>query len=80
MQQFALDTQSFEKLRSRQCLYVDKTEVICRMITDGRTYSLSRHRRFGKTNRTRISHSTPEEMKNSLALHLNGNLYAAKSF
>ncbi|MDR1097148.1 MAG: AAA family ATPase, partial [Tannerella sp.] len=49
MQQLGVDTQSFEKLRSRNCLYVDKTEVIYRMITGGRIYFLSRPRRFGKS-------------------------------
>ncbi|MDR1223849.1 MAG: ATP-binding protein [Tannerella sp.] len=49
MQQLALDTQSFEKLRSRNCLYVDKTEDIYKMITGGRIYFLSRPRRFGKS-------------------------------
>ena len=49
MQQLALDTQSFEQLRKRQCLYVDKTEAIYRMITGGRIYFLSRPRRFGKS-------------------------------
>jgi hypothetical protein len=49
MKKLAIDTQSFEKLRSRQCLYVDKTEFIYRMITEGRIYILSRPRRFGKS-------------------------------
>ncbi|MDR0572953.1 MAG: ATP-binding protein [Tannerella sp.] len=49
MKQLGLDTQSFEKLRTRQCVYVDKTEDICRMITSGRVYFLSRPRRFGKS-------------------------------
>ncbi|MDR1221679.1 MAG: AAA family ATPase, partial [Tannerella sp.] len=49
MKQLGIDTQSFEKLRSRNCLYVDKTEVIYRMIMDGRVYFLSRPRRFGKS-------------------------------
>jgi hypothetical protein len=49
MKQLGLDTQSFEKLRKGQCLYVDKTEVIYRMITGGRIYFLSRPRRFGKS-------------------------------
>ncbi|MDR1221915.1 MAG: ATP-binding protein [Tannerella sp.] len=107
MKQLALDTQSFEKLRSRNCLYVDKTEVIHRMITDGRIYFLSRPRRFGKSllvstleaifqgkknlfeglyiydkwdweqqypviiiDWTKINHSTPKEMKESLVLCL----------
>ncbi|MDR0610515.1 MAG: AAA family ATPase, partial [Planctomycetaceae bacterium] len=49
MKQLAIDTQSFEMLRSRNCLYVDKTENIYRMITGGRIYFLSRPRRFGKS-------------------------------
>jgi hypothetical protein len=49
MKQLGLDTQSFEVLRNRKCLYVDKTEVIHRMITGGRIYFLSRPRRFGKS-------------------------------
>jgi hypothetical protein len=49
MQQLALDTQSFEKLRKGKYLYVDKTEVIYKMITSGRIYFLSRPRRFGKS-------------------------------
>ena len=49
MKQLALDTQSFEALRSNGCVYVDKTEVIHRMVTGGRIYFLSRPRRFGKS-------------------------------
>ncbi|MDR1339101.1 MAG: AAA family ATPase, partial [Prevotellaceae bacterium] len=49
MKKLALDTQSFENLRNRECVYVDKTEIICRMIADGRVYFLSRPRRFGKS-------------------------------
>jgi hypothetical protein len=107
MQKLALDTQSFETLRNNDCVYVDKTEVIYRMITSGRIYFLSRPRRFGKSllvstleaifkgrkklfkglyiydkwkwkqypvikiDWTKINHSTPEEMKESLVLHLN---------
>jgi hypothetical protein len=49
MKPLALDTQSFEDLRNNHCLYVDKTEIIHRMISGGRIYSLSRTRRFGKS-------------------------------
>jgi hypothetical protein len=49
MKQLALDTQSFEDLRNNDCVYVDKTEIIHRMITNGRIYFLSRPRRFGKS-------------------------------
>jgi hypothetical protein len=108
MKQLGLDTQSFEKLRKGQCLYVDKTEIIYRMITSGRIYFLSRPRRFGKSllvstleaifkgkkdlfeglyiydkweweeypvikiDWAGISHSTLEEMQESLVLYLNG--------
>jgi hypothetical protein len=42
--------QSFSKLRSEGCLYVDKTESVYRMIsTGGGIYFLSRPRRFGKS-------------------------------
>jgi hypothetical protein len=49
MKQLALDTQTFEMLRDGQCLYVDKTKDIHRMVTGGRIYFLSRPRRFGKS-------------------------------
>ncbi|MDR2679816.1 MAG: AAA family ATPase, partial [Tannerella sp.] len=49
MQQLALDTQSFEDLRNNNCVYVDKTEIIHKVITGGRIYFLSRPRRFGKS-------------------------------
>ncbi|MDR2774535.1 MAG: AAA family ATPase, partial [Tannerella sp.] len=44
-----IGTQSFETLRSDDCLYVDKTEIIHRIISNGRVYFLSRPRRFGKS-------------------------------
>jgi hypothetical protein len=49
MQQLAIDTQSFDNLRNNDCVYVDKTELIYKMITNGRVYFLSRPRRFGKS-------------------------------
>ena len=41
--------QNFESLRSDGYLYVDKTELIYRLVTTGRYYFLSRPRRFGKS-------------------------------
>ena len=41
--------QSFVKLRTKNRLYVDKTEFIYRMIQDGTYYFLSCPRRFGKS-------------------------------
>jgi len=49
MKNLPLGTQSFSVLRSTDCLYVDKTEYIHRMILTGRIYFLSRPRRFGKS-------------------------------
>ena len=41
--------QSFEKLRTGGCLYVDKTDLIYKLVTEGTQYFLSRPRRFGKS-------------------------------
>ncbi|MDR2707091.1 MAG: AAA family ATPase, partial [Planctomycetaceae bacterium] len=41
--------QTFEKIREDNCLYVDKTEYIHRLVTSGDVYFLSRPRRFGKS-------------------------------
>ena len=40
--------QSFDKLRTENYLYVDKTEFIYQMAYQGVPYFLSRPRRFGK--------------------------------
>jgi hypothetical protein len=49
MQKLPIGIQSFEKLRNSNCLYVDKTQDILRLITTGTTFFLSRPRRFGKS-------------------------------
>ncbi|MDR1593469.1 MAG: AAA family ATPase, partial [Prevotellaceae bacterium] len=41
--------QDFEDLRTTNCLYVDKTEYIYRLINMGKPYFLGRPRRFGKS-------------------------------
>ena len=41
--------QSFEKLRTEGCLYVDKTDLVYKLATEGSQYFLSRPRRFGKS-------------------------------
>ena len=41
--------QDFEDLRSRGCIYVDKTALIYKLATEGKPYFLSRPRRFGKS-------------------------------
>ncbi len=41
--------QSFSELRERNCVYVDKTELIHKLMTEGKIYFFSRPRRFGKS-------------------------------
>lgn len=41
--------QSFEYLRKEGYLYVDKTELVYRLVKLGKPYFLSRPRRFGKS-------------------------------
>lgn len=49
MKQLPLGIQSFEKLREGDYLYIDKTESIYNLVTQGSAYFLSRPRRFGKS-------------------------------
>ena len=46
---YPVGIQSFEKLRKDGFVYVDKTQLIYKMITEGMAYFLSRPRRFGKS-------------------------------
>ena len=41
--------QTFEDIRDRNAVYVDKTELVYRMVKTGKYYFLSRPRRFGKS-------------------------------
>jgi hypothetical protein len=49
MKNLPIGIQSFEKIRSDNYLYVDKTEHIYRIVTFGNVYFLSRPWRFGKS-------------------------------
>jgi hypothetical protein len=49
MQSLPVGIQSFEKLRSNNFLYVDKTKEIYRMVSEAGAYFLSRPRRFGQS-------------------------------
>ncbi|MDR3228546.1 MAG: ATP-binding protein [Puniceicoccales bacterium] len=49
MQRLPLGIQTFSELRNGDYLYVDKTEVIHRLITSGKPFFLARPRRFGKS-------------------------------
>jgi hypothetical protein len=47
LQNLPIGTQSFEKLRKREGIYVDKTQYILQMLSaTGTIYFLSRPRRF----------------------------------
>ena len=46
---YPIGIQNFEKLRRDGCVYVDKTDLIYRLISNGFYYFLSRPRRFGKS-------------------------------
>ena len=46
---YPVGVQDFEKLITRGYLYVDKTEILYRLINEGNCYFLSRPRRFGKS-------------------------------
>ncbi|MDR2066313.1 MAG: AAA family ATPase [Endomicrobium sp.] len=49
MKMLPILTQTFEKLRIKNAVYVDKTEYIYKLTKDGGYYFLSRPRRFGKS-------------------------------
>lgn len=47
---YPIGIQTFEEIRRRDNLYIDKTEYVYRMAnTDGKYFFLSRPRRFGKS-------------------------------
>ena len=45
---YPIGIQEFERIRNGGYVYVDKTALIYRMISEGEYYFLSRPRRFGK--------------------------------
>jgi hypothetical protein len=49
MKKLPIGLQAFEKLRTDNYVYVDKTEHIYKLINSGSVYFLSRPRRFGKS-------------------------------
>ncbi len=46
---YPIGDSSFESIRSGKMFYVDKTEYVYRLVTQGKYYFLSRPRRFGKS-------------------------------
>jgi hypothetical protein len=49
LQPLPVGIQDFAQLRERRCLYVDKTELVHRLVTGSSAVFLSRPRRFGKS-------------------------------
>ena len=49
MKKLPLGIQTFKKLIEEDCLYIDKTKYIYKIVTEGSIYFLSRPRRFGKS-------------------------------
>lgn len=46
---YSIGVQSFQEIREKGYLYIDKTEWIHRLVSSGKYYFLSRPRRFGKS-------------------------------
>ena len=46
---YPIGMQSFEQIRNEGYVYVDKTDLIYRLVKDGRICVLGRPRRFGKS-------------------------------
>ena len=49
MRKLPIGIQTFEDIRTKNYLYVDKTALVWRMANMGKPYFLSRPRRFGKS-------------------------------
>lgn len=46
---YPIGIQDFEQLRNNNCIYIDKTDLIYRLVNTYVVYFLSRPRRFGKS-------------------------------
>jgi hypothetical protein len=49
MKNLPIGIQTLPKMRERNCVYVDKTQIVHQLVTTGAYYFLSRPRRFGKS-------------------------------
>src|SRR5690606_11524239 len=49
LRKYPIGLQSFREIRERGFIYIDKTEIIHRLVVTGKYYFLSRPRRFGKS-------------------------------
>ncbi len=73
LRKLPIGIQSFEKLRSENFLYVDKTALIYRLAQAGNPCFLSRPRRFGKSLLLSSSRRTFKVRRNSSADWLSRN-------
>lgn len=49
MRNLPIGIQGFDSLRENRYLYVDKTDLVYKLVTTGKPYFFSRPRRFGKS-------------------------------
>ncbi|HBD93289.1 MAG: hypothetical protein A2355_16115 [Spirochaetes bacterium RIFOXYB1_FULL_32_8] len=49
MKQLSLNRQEFSRIIDDECIYVDKTRLLCNIMNSGTAFFLSRPRRFGKS-------------------------------
>jgi hypothetical protein len=49
MKNLPIGLQTLSEIRSRNCIYVDKTQLVHQLVTTGKYYFFSRPRRFGKS-------------------------------
>jgi Predicted AAA-ATPase/PD-(D/E)XK nuclease superfamily len=49
MKNLPIGIQTLTEIRERNCVYVDKTQLVYQLVTTGKYYFLSRPRRFGKS-------------------------------
>ena len=68
---YPVGIQSFEKIRKDGYIYVDKTPLIYKMITEGTAYFLSRPRRFGKSLLTTTSKVSKSHLLTTSESHSN---------
>ena len=52
---YPIGIQTFERIRKDGFVYVDKTDLVYKLVTEGRIYFLSRPRRFSKSPRQRMN-------------------------
>lgn len=65
---YPIGIQNFEQLRNRNCVYVDKTELVYQLANTDSVYFLSRPRRFGKRTHSFFA-SIPYDLDNKTEKH-----------